>query len=204
MTAESECMLSTLKQVLHLKDYRSVPLIHTVLNYGVILTHVDGWKLVYSGDTMPCEKLITYGKDCDYLIHEATFSIDDNERALLVLHSTSRQAIEVGRQMGAKHILLTHFSQKFPKIPAFTDDFTENIGFAFDFMKIRPQHLPLLHLFRPVLEAMFWNEKANRDKMEEGPDPMDRLISNLSPNDAENRAVKTGKKRKAEESQLQS
>jgi ribonuclease Z len=32
-----------------------------------------GNKIVYSGDTKPCQNLINYAKKCSLLIHEATF-----------------------------------------------------------------------------------------------------------------------------------
>ena len=34
----------------------------------------QNYKIVFSGDTLPCEPLVKIGKDCDLLIHEATFS----------------------------------------------------------------------------------------------------------------------------------
>lgn len=30
--------------------------------YGCALVHKSGWKLVYSGDTMPCEALVQMGE----------------------------------------------------------------------------------------------------------------------------------------------
>lgn len=30
--------------------------------FGCALVHTSGWKLVYSGDTMPCEALVQMGK----------------------------------------------------------------------------------------------------------------------------------------------
>ena len=29
--------------------------------FGVSMTHTDGFKLVFSGDTMPCQRLVTAG-----------------------------------------------------------------------------------------------------------------------------------------------
>lgn len=36
--------------------------IHCPNSFGVAWTHKDGWKLVYSGDTMPCKGLVDIGK----------------------------------------------------------------------------------------------------------------------------------------------
>ncbi|XP_014673636.1 PREDICTED: zinc phosphodiesterase ELAC protein 2-like [Priapulus caudatus] len=70
-------------------------------------------------------------------------------------HSTTSQAIEVGRKMNAKFIMLNHFSQRYSKVPLFSDDFTSNVGVSFDNMRVRPRDLPLLPLFPNPLRAMF-------------------------------------------------
>lgn len=58
------------------------------------------------------------------------------QEAIIKMHSTTSQAIDVGRKMNAKNILLTHFSQRYAKLPRFNDNFTENIGIAFDNMMV--------------------------------------------------------------------
>jgi len=74
---------------------------------------------------------------------------------LLKTHSTTSQAIEVGRLMGAKFTLLTHFSQRYAKIPVFGDQFRDNVGVAFDNMRVGPQHLARLPHLVPALKLMF-------------------------------------------------
>ncbi|OWZ65943.1 hypothetical protein AYX14_06079 [Cryptococcus neoformans] len=102
----------------------SVP--HRGRAYGLVLegapTGKDGlkgkgWKIVYSGDTKPSEKLVEAGKDATLLIHEATLEDDKPEVAAVKGHSTFSQAIDVGKEMRAKYILLNHFSQRYPKLP---------------------------------------------------------------------------------------
>jgi len=39
--------------------------------------------------------------------------------------------------MKARFIILTHFSQRYAKVPLFTDDFSSNVGIAFDNMRVR-------------------------------------------------------------------
>ena len=34
---------------------------HAQFPHGIVLTHRAGWKLVYSGDTMPCQNLVDAG-----------------------------------------------------------------------------------------------------------------------------------------------
>lgn len=57
-----------------------------------------GWKIVYSGDTKPSQKLVEAGKGATLLIHEATLEDDKPEVAAAKGHSTFSQAIDVGRE----------------------------------------------------------------------------------------------------------
>lgn len=52
-------------------------------------------------------------------------------------HSTTSEAIQVGQDMEAKFTLLTHFSQRYAKIPLYTDKFSDTVGIAFDNMQVR-------------------------------------------------------------------
>lgn len=140
---------------LQLKELKTVDVIHCKNAYGIVLTGKDGKKIVYSGDTMPCESLIKAGNQCHILIHEAT--MEDNLVALArtKLHSTTSEAIEVSQKMKAMYTILTHFSQRYAKIPIFNENFNSSIGIAFDNMKVRWCDLPLLSTFIPVLREIF-------------------------------------------------
>jgi ribonuclease Z len=59
------------------------------------------------------------------------------EEAKSKMHSTTSQAIEIGQRMGAKFTLLTHFSQRYAKLPRLNTNFTKDIGIAFDNMQVR-------------------------------------------------------------------
>ncbi|XP_037502174.1 zinc phosphodiesterase ELAC protein 2-like, partial [Rhipicephalus sanguineus] len=117
-----------LLQKLKLKDFSTVLVLHCKNAYGVTITAETGWKLTYSGDTMPCDALIEAGKGSDILIHEATMEDDLAEEAVIKTHSTTSQAIEVGERMGAKFTLLTHFSQRYAKLPLISDKFHSTVG----------------------------------------------------------------------------
>ncbi len=71
-----------------------------------------GRKLVISGDTRPCPALVQAGKDADLLVHEATFSDDEQERALDTRHSTAREAGRVAREANVKRLVMTHLSSR--------------------------------------------------------------------------------------------
>ena len=55
------------------------------------------------------------------LLHEATFDDELQGDAQAKKHSTTSEAIGVGMAMGARRIVLTHFSQRYQKIPVMED-----------------------------------------------------------------------------------
>lgn len=95
----------------------SVPVWHCYDSYGLVLQLRNGLKIVYSGDTRPCRQLVTAGMHASLLIHEATFDDSMADDAVKKKHSTVGEALEVARQMRAKEVVLTHFSQRYPKLP---------------------------------------------------------------------------------------
>merc|ERR1712059_179877 len=113
-------------------EMMAVPVQHPSSAYGLVV-QTEGVKVTYSGDTMPCRALIQAGMDSTLLIHEATLDDELEHEAIMRQHSTTSQAIEVGRMMQAKHTLLTHFSQRYPKIPKFNEAL-HNIAITFDHM----------------------------------------------------------------------
>jgi ribonuclease Z len=71
-----------------------------------------GRKLVISGDTRPCPALVEAARDADLLIHEATFSDDEHDRALETRHSTAREAGKVAQDAHVRRLILTHLSSR--------------------------------------------------------------------------------------------
>ncbi|XP_076234305.1 ribonuclease Z isoform X2 [Calliopsis andreniformis] len=151
ITKSFETVLCTL---LNIKDINTVFVRHCKHSYGIAIILKDDKKIVYSGDTMPSENLINLGKDCDLLIHEATMEDGLKELATQKLHSTVSDAIKVGQLMNAKFNLLTHFSQRYAKIPIWSEE-EKNVGLAYDNMQIKLSQLPLLHLFYPCLKLIY-------------------------------------------------
>ncbi|XP_038069577.1 zinc phosphodiesterase ELAC protein 2-like [Patiria miniata] len=140
---------------LNLAEYTTVPVPHCFNSHGLVIQHEDGWKLVYSGDSMPSDNLIQAGKDADVLIHEATLEDGLEAEAQKKRHSMISQAIDVGQQMGAKFTLLTHFSQRYPKIPFFDEQLSHRVGMAFDNMRVSLYQLDQLPLCLEALKHVF-------------------------------------------------
>jgi ribonuclease Z len=80
------------------------------------------FKLVFSGDCRPCDALIVAGQGATVLIHEATFEDSMMAEALAKRHTTVGEAVQVGMKINAERILLTHFSQRYPKVPTLAPD----------------------------------------------------------------------------------
>ena len=71
-----------------------------------------GRRMVLSGDTRPCDALVEAAKGADLLIHESTFSDDEQQRALDTRHSTAREAGKVAARAQVKRLILTHLSSR--------------------------------------------------------------------------------------------
>lgn len=48
--------------MLDMKKISTTYVLHCPNAFGVAWTHIDGWKIVYSGDTMPCKGLVEIGE----------------------------------------------------------------------------------------------------------------------------------------------
>lgn len=144
-----------LLETTQLKEISTVPVKHCKDAHALLFTTYSDYKVVYSGDTMPCNSLIEAGQNCSLLIHEATMEDDLEEEAKFKTHSTTSQAIDVGKRMDADFTILTHFSQRYAKVPIFPKNDTNTIGFAFDNMVVRPCDLELLPHFLPCLKSLF-------------------------------------------------
>jgi ribonuclease Z len=72
-----------------------------------------GRKIVLAGDTSPARSVLDVARAADVLVHEATFSAEESERAAETLHSTAAGAAELARAAGVTMLALTHLSNRY-------------------------------------------------------------------------------------------
>jgi ribonuclease Z len=68
-----------------------------------------GIKIIYSGDTEPCQNVLTISNGADVLIHDATF-VETKED---MMHSGAKEAAEIAKKAEVKNLILTHFSRRY-------------------------------------------------------------------------------------------
>ncbi len=66
-----------------------------------------------TGDTAPCNMTAAVAHGADLLVHEATFSVEEAERARETGHSTARGAAELAAAAEVKLLALNHISQRY-------------------------------------------------------------------------------------------
>ena len=96
---------------------RCVRVQHPADPYGFIVS-TPSEIFAFSGDTRPCEDFMRAAQGATILVHEAMFLDSDRVEALEKEHSTVSEAAEVGRQAKASYTLLTHISQRYPRLMA--------------------------------------------------------------------------------------
>ncbi|XP_034151540.1 zinc phosphodiesterase ELAC protein 2 isoform X2 [Esox lucius] len=150
-----------------LGKFQTCPVRHCKNAYACSITHQSGWQLVFSGDTMPCDALANMGKNATLLIHEATLEDGLEDEAVEKRHSTTSQAIGIGMKMNAEFIMLNHFSQRYAKIPLFSEDFNDRVGISFDHMRIRFGDFKILPRLIPPLKSLFAEEIGEMEERRE-------------------------------------
>lgn len=72
-----------------------------------------GQRFAFVMDTRLCEGVHALAEGCDLLVIESTFLDEDHQLAADHGHLTAGQAGAVARDAGVRHLVLTHFSQRY-------------------------------------------------------------------------------------------
>lgn len=81
-----------------------------------------GRKFVYSGDTKPCEAILSLAKDADLLIHDATLLSNEERQAADFGHSTALAAARIAHEAGVKNLALIHYSPRYKDTKPLEDE----------------------------------------------------------------------------------
>jgi ribonuclease Z len=136
--------------------WENVKVDHSCPTYGCVVgLQREGsasYFFCYSGDTRPCARLVQTCRRLavqhraddgrvDFLLHEATFDATEADMSVAKKHSTAPEAVQVGRDVDVRRLLLTHFSQRYHTIPdvaleSSRFDGRMKVGFALDGLSI--------------------------------------------------------------------
>ncbi|NKI42480.1 ribonuclease Z [Streptomyces physcomitrii] len=112
---------------------------------GVHLDEVSeprrGQRFAFVMDTRLCPAVAVLAEGCDLLVIESTFLEEDERLATEYGHLTAAQAARAARDAGVRHLVLTHFSQRYPDPEAFGAEarragFTGELTVAADLMRV--------------------------------------------------------------------
>lgn len=152
---------------------------HCLGALACVFTWPSGLKVAYSGDCRPSDAFARLGKGATLLIHEATFEAGREGDAAAKKHSSMAEALDVARKMRARRVLLTHFSQRYQKIPVINGEGSDGNGsgkagqsaetgqeddarpvkdqvvlMAFDHMRVRLGDFAVAQKFFPALQRL--------------------------------------------------
>ncbi|UCE44723.1 MAG: ribonuclease Z [Methanobacteriota archaeon] len=85
----------------------------TIQPQDVIGQERSGRKMVYSGDTRPCQSVTEMAAGADMLIHDGTLDSTHARLADEFGHSTAAQAAKVAKDAGVATLYLTHISPRY-------------------------------------------------------------------------------------------
>ncbi|KAI4176642.1 MAG: hypothetical protein LQ343_000933 [Gyalolechia ehrenbergii] len=111
------CMNKAMRDATGMTDLVTCGVAHCHDAQAIAVTFPTGFKFSYSGDCRPSRHFVRIGQGSTVVVHEATFDDAMQDDAEAKKHSTMSEAIGVAQAMGAKRLILTHFSQRYQKIP---------------------------------------------------------------------------------------
>ncbi|MEU3950866.1 ribonuclease Z [Streptomyces achromogenes] len=100
-----------------------------------------GQRFAFIMDTRLCDGVHALAEDCDLLVIESTFLDEDADLAAEHGHLTAGQAAAVARDAGVRHLVLTHFSQRYTDPEEFgrqarAAGFTGELTVAHDLLRV--------------------------------------------------------------------
>ena len=88
--------------------------LRTVRPDQVVGPATKGRTALLLGDTCNSDETIPIATGADWVVHESTFDNSKSHLAIPRGHSTAKMAGEFAQKIGAKNLILTHFSARYP------------------------------------------------------------------------------------------
>ena len=101
-----------------------------------------GRKIVYAGDSRPCEQVVELAQDADLLIHDCSFANELLDKAIESGHSTPWEAAEIAKKAKVKQLVLTHISPRYADDSLLLEEarqIFQNVVVARDMMELEVQ-----------------------------------------------------------------
>ncbi len=98
-----------------------------------------GQRMAFVMDTGLCDAAVELAAEADLLVCEATFAVADHELARRYHHLTAGDAARIARDAGARRLVITHFSQRYPDVRVLFDEASSifaDVVVAEDLMRI--------------------------------------------------------------------
>ncbi|KAF8464107.1 beta-lactamase-like protein [Kalaharituber pfeilii] len=197
--------LESLYRALSLSEIQTAKANHCIGASTCAFTFQDGFKFAYSGDTRPTQEFVRIGQGATLLLHEATFDDELSAEAVAKKHSTTSEAIKAGIDMGAKVLMLTHFSQRYPKLPVIAEEGhgaqKMKVALAFDMMRMKVGEIGRFEKFIPALRELYKDEGEEEDPVMIVEDPEQLKVKNKKSEGKKEKKDKKEKKEKEKEKQ---
>ena len=101
---------------------------------------VEGKKVAYIADTVPCKGANLLAKDVDLLISEGTHLDDIKQKTEKYMHLTVKQAALLASENNAKKLIVTHLSKRYKSVADIASEartYFDNSIIAEDFMRVK-------------------------------------------------------------------
>ncbi|MDC3415448.1 ribonuclease Z [Aquibacillus salsiterrae] len=115
------------------------------LDNGTVLYRKDfigpdkpGRIVAILGDTRYLPEVVGFVEGADVLVHEATFSGNEDDLAHRYFHSTTKQAATIAMEANVKQLFLTHISSRYQQVDTLLDEAKQifkNSTIAYDFFE---------------------------------------------------------------------
>lgn len=120
-----------------LKKYGEAKYKGRIVRIEEVATLRKGLKIVYTGDTKPCDNVLKISTDADVLIHDGTFL--EEELTEDKAHADVKKAAEIAKKAGVKWLVLTHISRRYRDVSILEEEAKKvfpNTKVACDLMRI--------------------------------------------------------------------